>query len=642
MQRVTHKRPSLLRTRKRLLIKIFFILLCFIMSLSSFTTNEENTFSEKFNNYVSVNTSVIINYLDSIDYLLQTKQHDGIREQYYYEQARKHFKKIEFYTEYQFPFYSKYFINGALVNKAELEYGFKTFAPHGFQVIENLLYSDKKDTTIQSRYELSLLKQSFQYVKTKSLGRETENAKLIDMMRFEIIRIMSLYLNGYDCTINKQNLKEIEHILTGFESVIQFSFIDNLNKDNFSELIQVAKNDLSKNNDYDRFNRLHFIVNYLKPLYEYLYHFYSEEALLSSNHYAINIREEKFYDNNWFNKSYFSVVLKDSLQVNDQIILGKLLFFDPILSGNNQRACASCHDPNKGFGGNTDFNVTFQAKDKLKRNTPSLINTLFQKSFFYDGRSLQLEDQVSDVLTNHKEMFANPEDLVYKLKQSPDYRKYFHLAFKNTEDTAITYYAILKSISEFERTLVSLNSRFDKYVRGDEKQLSKEEIEGYTIFAGKALCGSCHFFPLFNGLVPPFYSDNEFEVIGVPKNKSNKELDTDSGRYHVSKNKIHLASFKTLGIRQLDQTAPYMHNGIYNTIDEVIEFYRKGGGAGLGVNVPNQSLPFDSLELSITEINNLKKFVLSLSDKSFQVSVPKSLPIINIKGFEQRKVGGNY
>lgn len=642
MQLVTLKQLSLLKTKKRLVVKISFLLVCFIMCLSSFTTMEETPFSEKFNNLVSVNASVVINYLDSIDHSLQSRQPNRSQEQYYYEQARKHFKAIEFYTEYQFPFYSKYFINGALVNKTEYEYGFKTFVPHGFQVIENLLYSETKDTTIHSHYELSLLKQSFQYVKTKSFGRETENARLIDMMRFEIIRIMSLYLNGYDCTLNKQNLIEIEHILSGFENAIQLSEADNSNKDNFTELIQVSRNYLIKSNDYDHFNRLHFIINYLKPLYEYLYHFYSEEALLKTNYYAINIRGKNFYDSNWFNKNYFSVVLKDSLLVNEQIKLGKLLFFDPILSGNNQRACASCHDPSKGFGGSVDFNETFQSDGKLKRNTPSLINSIFQKSFFYDGRSLQLEDQASEVLMNHKEMFVDPNELIRKLKQSPEYKIYFNKAFMNSEDTAITFYGILKSLSEFERTLVSLNTRFDKYLRGDEKQLTKEEIDGYTIFSGKALCGSCHFFPLFNGLVPPFYSDNEFEIIGVPKNKLNKELDADSGRYHVSKNNIHLASFKTLGIRHLDQTAPYMHNGAYTTIDEVIEFYKKGGGAGFGLNVPNQTLPFDSLQLTKTETTNLKKFLLSLTDKSFAISAPKCLPVINIKGLEKRKIGGNY
>jgi len=232
--------------------------------------------------------------------------------------------------------------------------------------------------------------------------------------------------------------------------------------------------------------------------------------------------------------------------------------------------------------------------------------------------------------------------VIYKLRQSPGYRTLFHEAFKNTEDTTVTYYALLKAISEYERKLVSLNSRFDKYIRGDNTQLSKEEIKGYTVFAGKALCGSCHFFPLFNGLTPPFYGDNEFEVIGVPKNKLNKELDADSGRYHISKNTIHLASFKTPGIRNIELTAPYMHNGIYTTLEEVIDFYKKGGGAGLGIEVHNQTLPFDSLQLNVIEITNLKKFLVSLTDKTFKASVPKTLPVINIKGLEKRKVGGSY
>ena len=239
-------------------------------------------------------------------------------------------------------------------------------------------------------------------------------------------------------------------------------------------------------------------------------------------------------------------------------------------------------------------------------------------------------------------MFSSPEQLVYKLRQSPGYRHLFHKAFHQTEDTAITYYGVLKALSEYERTLVSLNSRFDQYLRGDKTQLSPDEIRGYTLFAGKALCGSCHFFPLFNGLVPPFYNDQEFEVIGVPQNKLNRELDADSGRYHISKNRIHLASFKTPGIRNIDLTGPYMHNGIYQSLDEVIDFYKKGGGAGLGIAVGNQTLPFDSLQLSTQETMQLKKFLLSLTDRSVKEKVPVALPKINIKGLENRAVGGLY
>ena len=237
-------------------------------------------------------------------------------------------------------------------------------------------------------------------------------------------------------------------------------------------------------------------------------------------------------------------------------------------------------------------------------------------------------------------MFSTPDDIIKKLQLSSEYKSYFKKAFVNTQDTAITYYALLKSISEFERTLITLNSRFDKYVRGDLKQLNKDEITGYTIFSGKALCGSCHFFPLFNGLTPPFYSDNEFEVIGTPANKLNTQLSLDSGRYKLSKNKIHRSAFKTPSLRNISKTAPYMHNGVYTTIDEIIEFYWKGGGKGFGLSIPNQTLPFDSLQLSKTEILQLKKFMLSLNDSSLTVKAPKTLPFI--KGYENRKVGGNY
>ena len=357
---------------------------------------------------------------------------------------------------------------------------------------------------------------------------------------------------------------------------------------------------------------------------------------------AINIRDEKFYGSNWLNNNYFSIILKDSLLLKKQIELGSLLFFDPILSGNNQRACASCHQPSKAFANNNQFDLAFNNTDKLLRNTPSLLNSLYQKAFFQDGRSLQIEDQASDVLLNHKEMFSTPEEIVNKLKKSQEYRNLFKQAFINSEDTSITYYAILKSIGEYEKTLISLNSRFDKYLRGDKTQLNIDEIRGYTIFSGKALCGSCHFFPLFNGTVPPFYNDNEYEVIGVPKDSLNETMELDSGRYLISRNPIHLYSFKTPSIRNIDKSAPYMHNGIYESIDQVIEFYKRGGGSGLKLDIPNQTLPFDSLQLNKTEISNLKKFLLTLTDNQFAPRIPKKLPHVEIKGFEERKVGGNY
>jgi cytochrome c peroxidase len=640
MLQVIRKQLNLLKINFRTVTRVAFFLI--VVILISFINKEQDVISEKLNEHILYSTTEIIKQLDSIAIVFNSNSSNKKKCREHYESARRHYKEIEYYLEYNFPFHSKYYINGPLVNKAELEYSYKTFQPHGFQVLEQIIYSDDVDSALNCSHELALLKQSIEYVRGKSKGKAFRSSTTIDMLRFEIIRIMSLHLSGYDCTINKQNLKETKSILNGFSKTIQLLPENEIKKKICIRIIESANLYLSKNSDYDSFNRLHFIMRYLKPLYEELYNLYKKDAKSENTNYAVNIRQKFFYGESWFNKKFFSVVLKDSARATQQAELGRLLFFDPILSGNNQRACASCHNPANAFGGDVDFNLLFEREEKLKRNTPSLVNSLFQKSFFYDGRSLQLEDQVSDVLTNHKEMFSTADNLVYKLKQSPEYKKLFTAAFENTEDTSITYYGVLKSISEYERTLISLNSPFDKYIRGDEKQLSKDEIDGYSIFSGKALCGSCHFFPLFNGVVPPFYSDNEFEVIGVPKDKLNKKLDADSGRYNVSKNRIHLFSFKTVGLRHLDQTAPYMHNGAYTTLDEVLDFYVKGGGAGLGLDVQNQTLPFDSLQLSLVEIDLLKKFLLCLTDKNYSPSVPKSLPVVNMKGLEIRKVGGNY
>lgn len=629
------------KTKKASAIRLLLGAVLFALLFSSFTDSDEQAVAQRINQRVQAHLSEIIHCLDSLETAL-THHTDRSEAQAYYVRARRLFKEIEYYTEYHFSFHSKQFINAPLVYKAEYEYNYKTFAPHGFQVIESFLYSPEADSLINIKHELALLKQTLSYVADKSRDKQFKPSTAVDMLRFEVLRIMSLYLNGYDCTINKHNLPEIGSILSGIEQTLSLMPANDGGKTAVSALIKRAGDYLSRHPDYERFDRLYFITTFLKPLYEALHTFYDEAARTETTNYAVNIRRKVFYDRSWFNKSYFSVVLKDSALVPGQAELGLLLFFDPVLSGNNQRACASCHDPKHAFGGSIAFNQTFGTGELLKRNTPSLLNVFFQKAFFTDGKSLQLEDQVSEVLTNHQEMFSSPEQIVYKLRQSPDYRNLFHKAFRQTEDTAITYYGVLKALSEYERTLVALNSRFDQYIRGDKTQLSPDEIKGYSIFSGKALCGSCHFFPLFNGLTPPFYNDQEFEVIGVPKNRLNQELDTDSGRYHISKNRIHLASFKTPGIRNSELSAPYMHNGIYQNLDQVIDFYKKGGGAGLGIAVDNQTLPFDSLQLSTQETMQLKKFLLSLTDRSLKEKAPAVLPKINIKGLENRKIGGVY
>ncbi len=151
-------------------------------------------------------------------------------------------------------------------------------------------------------------------------------------------------------------------------------------------------------------------------------------------------------------------------------------------------------------------------------------------------------------------------------------------------------------------------------LEAEEDTYTPEEKMGFNIFMGKALCATCHFIPLTNGTVPPFFIETEKEVIGVPESLDNKQLDDDLGFYWMFKEDIHRGMFKTPSVRNSELTAPYMHNGVYKNLEQVIEFYNLGGGAGLGFDLSYQTLPFDELKLTDKEQKALVAFLKSLTD----------------------------
>ena len=410
-----------------------------------------------------------------------------------------------------------------------------------------------------------------------------------------------------------------------------------------TEAINAAITYCRLHKDYDRFDRLFFITRHLNPIYKLISELHQNKLFPHTPvNYAVDLKKVNPFNLNSFNDNYFSVTVNDTLNKEPQVELGKLLFFDPVLSGNNQRACASCHKPELGFTDGLQKALEFETKNNLNRNTPTLLNVFYQKNFFHDGRSRQLVEQINEVLHNKQEMNTTIEEIILKLNQSEEYKALFKNAFIGTADSSISYFGVLKSIHEYERTLVSKNTKFDKYLEGDYTQLNTNEINGYNVFSGKALCGSCHFFPLFNGLVPPIYNDTEYEVIGVPKEKNSLEIDGDEGRKIISKNRIHQFAFKTPTIRNIDLTPPYMHNGIYKTLEEVIDFYNKGGGNGIGINISHQTLPFDSLQLTKQEIRDIKAFMLSLTDTTNLTRKPKRLPHFKDEKLNHRIIGGEY
>ncbi|PBQ31866.1 cytochrome-c peroxidase [Sphingobacteriaceae bacterium] len=651
LNRDTYRRLTKVKSYRRF---IFTCLVILVLSpfIISFTKQNSSANTEEFCRVLVLkNLSGIISELGASADVLRTEQSKSKRSKKligHYHAARSYYKQIEFFTEYYSPFDSKFYINGPLVPKIEMEISGKPFPPQGFQVIEeNLFDAGKTDFEVLER-EYSLLIAKLSVLKEYYSTIRIERPKIQDALKLQVIRIMCLTMNGYDCTINKESNVECSYALDGIEKIISTysETSDSETKKLFSKLkhtLGSCRKALLKHKDSDSFDRLKLTTEQLNPLYRDLVFFFAALKTEKSDlYYAVNLKLASFFEPESINKQYFSVYITDSSDLKSQAALGKLLFFDPILSGNNKRACASCHQDNKGFTDGQDKSMTFDQSGKLTRNVPTLINAAYQKLFFHDGRLFNLEEQANAVFKNVHEMNSDEKEVLYKLAQSEEYKTLFSSAFRGTPDTVITTYAVLKCLSEFIKTLDSHNSKFDKYLRGDRSQLNKEEINGYNLFAGKALCGSCHFFPLFNGTVPPMYNDNEFEVIGTPEKQDNKNLDSDPGRKTVTSSIIHDHAFKTPTLRNIAYTAPYMHNGVYDNLDSVLVFYNRGGGAGVGLKVENQTLPFDSLGLSKKELHDIKSFLLTLSDTTGLQGAPKKLPSFKNKEFNKRKIGGEY
>jgi cytochrome c peroxidase len=282
-------------------------------------------------------------------------------------------------------------------------------------------------------------------------------------------------------------------------------------------------------------------------------------------------------------------------------------------------SCATCHLPENAF---TDLKAKSPSNVEGKtvlRNSPSLYNAVFAKRFFYDLRAFYLEQQAEHVIYNEDEFNTSYESIIKKLKTKPEYRKAFKTAFKNGN---ISKENFSKALSSYVASLYSFESDFDKFMR-NEKEISSDAKKGFNLFMGKANCATCHFAPNFSGLVPPFFNENESEVLGIttkPINQKPLVLDSDKGRINSPVKKenswIYENSFKTVTVRNIALTKPYFHNGAFNTLEEVLDFYNEGGGEGLGLKMKNQTLAPDKLDLTQTEIKQIIAFLNSLTDVS--------------------------
>lgn len=279
--------------------------------------------------------------------------------------------------------------------------------------------------------------------------------------------------------------------------------------------------------------------------------------------------------------------------------LGRHLFYDPILSGDNTISCASCHKQEHAFGDNTQY--SFGVNQLVgERNTPTIINSTFQSHFDWDGKTNSLEDQAIRPIFNEIELNNNSwSEVINRLQMSDLYPSLFCEAFGTN---IIDSLKVLQALAQFERTLISVDSKFDKWLKG-EVAFTDEEIDGFNIYSTeRGDCFHCHPIGLF--------TDNAFHNNGL-----DPEF-LDLGRYNVTGNQLDQGAFKSPTLRNIEHSAPYMHDGRFSTLDEVIEFYNFGGHDSPTVD-PLMKYVGIGLLLTPQEKINLKAFLLTLSDDSF-------------------------
>lgn len=315
----------------------------------------------------------------------------------------------------------------------------------------------------------------------------------------------------------------------------------------------------------------------------------------------------------------------------ERATLGRLLFFDPILSGANDISCATCHHPDLGFTdgrglamgkGGHGLGADRAGGSVVRRGAPTLWNATYNHLQFWDGRAPDLEDQAKGPITSDIEMNENAETLVKELKAVPEYAKAFDSAFGGSEGSAVTMDNVVKAIAAFERKLTANNTPFDRYVAGDRNALSAAQLRGFNLFrSGRSRCFECHGLPTF--------ANRDFKIIGVP------EIDPaspDYGRFEVTKGEGNKYGFKVPTLRNVVLNAPYMHNGKFKALEEVLDFYAAGGGPGVGFKEPKVDDKIHSYTITPEEKQDLIAFLYSLTDESnlpqFPERVPSGLPVV--------------
>lgn len=529
--------------------------------------------------------------------------------------CRSAYKKIEYFMEYFYE-YPVNLYNRAPVHEIEEPY-MEYQSPVGLQVMEDMLF--RPDVHMQKKALLdqaAVIQSTAADIPATAYGLNVTEEQLAESINLELIRIMALGISGYDAPVLQSGIGEAGAALQAVSKVLQWKQVHGAfdrNADSTIRYLDQAIAFILADTDFNRFDRLGLLCNYLLPAQRNLNLYYRRQYPGIGENSVYNYASEHLFKADALRLEKFDrYACQDTTQ--ELVALGKMLFHENRLSGNNTRSCATCHRPEKYFTDGLKGSITIDEKGATRRNAPSLLYSGYQYGQFLDARDSSLVKQIFTVLQNPDEMHSRLADMEHKL-DNKTYRPLFRKAFKEP-GKGISALKVARAIAAYERTLNPFNAPFDQYISGNRNALNAQQKEGFNLFMGKALCGTCHFAPVFNGALPPQYNRTELEVLGTPLNGSldHPVTDVDSGRFNIFNIEFYQFAFKTPTVRNTSETAPYMHNGSFKTLEDLIEFYNQGGAAGIGLNIPSQTLSPRKLNLSRQEIAALKSFILALKD----------------------------
>lgn len=599
------------------------VFLVMLLSLGSISFVQNSSEEERYSN------NTLSNYSEG--FYIATSAYDSIAQRFvkgkatveklrkYHLETREAFKRIEFYADFRYHEFVQEHINGAPLHKVKsVKNRAEVVPPEGLQILDELVFEDNLRENPSELVPLTKrLKFSAERLHKRLSQDKISDAELVVASQVELIRIFTLSLSGFDTPGSLNALPESKVALESLQEFFKASGLmkKNLFIEGFSEALEY----FSDRTDFDDFNRLEFLREAINPLYQDLALADIDTTEVSEllSQLPINLKANSMFSDNFLDAYAYTDLKQEEDSENIQQ-LGKTLFYDNILSENNTISCASCHNPNLAF---TDgLRVPEQPINGIAftRNTPTLLNAVYANRYFYDLRAFNLEQQAEHVIFNANEFNTTYEQILKRLNAHSNYPEQFKMAF-GSED--ISREDVLKALSSYVLSLRSFNSDFDKYARGESVDISENVKKGFNIFMGKGACATCHFPPTFAGLVPPNFKDSESEVLGVLIVPDSLKLDTDKGRVsngiHTEEAWMFDNAFKTTTVRNIADTAPYFHNGAYETLEDVIDFYNDGGGAGKGIDVDNQTLSDAPLNLNENEKLQLIAFLKSLTDNPF-------------------------